>query len=56
MTYNGIGRTTNTGLSLRIAPLFETGDSRYVWLTRLQAVGVGEPVGTAGKYDICALK
>jgi hypothetical protein len=42
--------------SLRIAPLFETGDSRYVWLTRLQAVGVGERVGTTGKYDIYALK
>ena len=56
VTYNGIGQTTNAGASLRIAPLFETGDSRYVWLTRLQAVGVGERVGTAGKYDIYALK
>jgi len=56
VTYNGIGQTTNAGASLRIAPLFETGDSRYVWLTRLQAVGVGERVGTAVKYDIYALK
>ena len=56
VTYNGIGQTTNTGASLRMAPLFETGDSRYVWLTRLQAVGVGERVGTAVKYDIYALK
>jgi len=56
VTYNGIGQTTNTGASLRTAPLFETGDSRYVWLTRLQAVGVGERVGTAVKYDIYALK
>ncbi len=56
VTYNGIGQTTNTGASLRIAPLFETGDSRYVWLTRLQAVGVGERVGTSVKYDIYALK
>jgi hypothetical protein len=56
VTYNGIGQTTNAGVSLRIAPLFETGDSRYVWLTRLQAVGVGERVGTTGKYDIYALK
>lgn len=56
VTYNGIGQTTNTGASLRIAPLFETGDSRYVWLTRLQAVGVGERVGTAVKYDLYALK
>ena len=56
VTYNGIAQATATGASLRTAPLFETGDSRYVWLTRLQAVGVGERVGTAVKYDIYALK
>jgi len=56
VTYNGIGQTTNAGSSLRVAPLFETGDSRYIWLTRLQAVGVGERVGTTVKYDIYALK
>ena len=56
VTYNGIGQTTDAGASLRIAPLFETGDARYVWLTRLQAVGVGERVGTTVRYDIYALK
>jgi hypothetical protein len=56
VTYNGIGQATAAGASLRTGPLFETGDSRYVWLTRLQAVGVGERVGTAIKYDIYALK
>ena len=56
LTYNGIGQTTNAGASLRTAPLFETGDPRYAWLTGLQAVGVGERVGTAVKYDIYALK
>ena len=56
VTYNGIGHTTSTGSTLRIAPLFETGDPRYVWLTQLQAVGVGERTGTALKYDIYALK
>jgi hypothetical protein len=55
-TYNGIGHTTAAGASLRTAPLFETGDPRYAWLTRLQAVGVGERVGTAVKYEIFALK
>ena len=51
------GQTTQAGASLRIAPLFETGDSRYSWLTRLQAVGLGERVGTAAvTYDIYALK
>ena len=56
VTYNGIGQTTSTGASLRAAPLFETGDSRYAWLTRLQAVAVGERAGTAVSYDIYALK
>jgi uncharacterized protein DUF3237 len=56
VTYNGIGQTTDAGASLRIAPLFETGDSRYLWLTRLQTVGVGERVGTTVTYDIYALK
>jgi hypothetical protein len=56
VTYNGIGQTTDAGASLRAAPLFETGDSRYAWMTRLQAVAVGERVGTALSYDIFALK
>ena len=56
VTYNGVGQTTPAGASLRIAPLFETGDSRYHWLTRLQAVGVGERVGTKVTYNLYALK
>jgi hypothetical protein len=56
VTYNGIGQTTDKGALLRAAPLFETGDSRYAWLTRLQAVAVGERVGSAVSYDIYALK
>jgi hypothetical protein len=56
VTYNGIGQTTAAGASLRAAPLFETGDQRYAWLTRLQAVAVGERVGTDVKYNVYALK
>jgi hypothetical protein len=56
VTYNGIGQTTDAGASLRAAPLFETGDSRYTWLTRLQAVAVGERAGSTVSYDIYALK
>lgn len=56
VTYNGVGRTTDKGASLRAAPLFETGDPRYAWLTGLQAVAVGERVGGALTYDIYALK
>ncbi len=56
VTYNGIGQTTDTGAVLRAAPLFETGDSRYTWLTRLQAVAVGERAGATVSYDVYALK
>ena len=56
VTYNGVGQTTDAGASLRVAPLFETGDARYVWLTRLQAIAVGERMGTAVKYDFFAIK
>lgn len=56
VTYNGIGHTTATGASLRTAPLFETGDARYSWLTHLQAVGVGQRTGTTVTYSIYAVK
>jgi hypothetical protein len=56
VTYNGVGETTSTGARLRSAPLFETGDARYAWLTKLQAVGLGMRVGTAVRYDVYALK
>jgi hypothetical protein len=56
VTYNGIGQTTSAGAALRAAPLFETGDQRYSWLTKLQAIAVGERVGTDVKYDVYALK
>jgi uncharacterized protein DUF3237 len=56
VTYNGVGQTTDKGASLRAAPLFETGDSRYAWLTRVQAVAVGERLGGTVSYDVYALK
>lgn len=56
VTYNGVGQTTPQGATLRAAPLFETGDQRYIWLTRMQAVAVGQRVGTNVKYDVFALK
>jgi hypothetical protein len=56
MTYNGIGIFTEDGSSIRGAPLFETGDPRYAWLNRVQAVSVG---GRRGEslvvYDVYAL-
>ncbi|MGE5333204.1 MAG: DUF3237 domain-containing protein [Nitrososphaerota archaeon] len=35
-----------------IAPRFETGDERYAWLNRIQAVGKGTVVGDSRVYDI----
>jgi len=52
VTYNGIGQTTAAGITLRSAPLFETGDARYTWLTHVQALAVGRSVGTTITYDL----
>ena len=49
--------SVNLGANKRRHLLFETGDWRYVWLTRLQGVGVGTAVKyDIYKYDIYALK
>ena len=52
VTYNGIGQTTDAGITLHSAPLFETGDARYTWLTHVQALAVGRSVGTTITYDM----
>ncbi|CDO61160.1 MULTISPECIES: DUF3237 domain-containing protein [Parvibaculaceae] len=36
----------------RTCPLFETGDERYAWLNRIQAVGVGRLTSTGVSYDV----
>jgi hypothetical protein len=36
----------------RIQPRFETSDSRYLWLNRLLAVGVGERLPDGPRYHI----
>ena len=56
MTYTGIGIPTEGGSSIRNAPLFETGDPRYAWLNRVQAVGIGGRTGEARvNYEVYAL-
>ena len=56
MTFTGIGISTADGSSTRGAILFETGDPRYAWLNRVQAVLVGGRRGeTLGVYDVYAL-
>lgn len=56
VTYNGIGTRGDSGLALRTAPLFETGDERYAWLNNVQAVGVGSSAQGSVTYDIYALR
>ncbi|MEM9561994.1 MAG: DUF3237 domain-containing protein [Actinomycetota bacterium] len=55
MTYQGIGTPTDDGLSVRTAPLFETGSETYDWLNRVQAVGIGESSGGSVTYRVYAL-
>ena len=57
MTYNGIGISQADGsLDLRTAPLFETGDERYAWLNRIQAIGVGRGDADGVHYEVYALR
>ena len=37
-------------------PRFETGDERYRWLNKLQAVGKGSLVGTTLSYELYELR
>jgi hypothetical protein len=48
--YEGRGDAV-TGITCS-APLFETGDERYAWLTRIQAVGKSTFDGTRLAYEI----
>lgn len=41
-----------TEVHFRIAPRFETADSRYGWLNRLLAVGIGERLPAGPRYHI----
>ncbi|MCC7087556.1 MAG: DUF3237 domain-containing protein, partial [Dehalococcoidia bacterium] len=56
VTYTGIGTRDGDGLSIRTAPLFETGDERYAWLNNVQAVGIGKAGTNTVTYDIYALR
>ena len=48
--YQGRGDAA-TGITYS-APLFETGDERYAWLTRIQAVGKSTFDGTRLEYEM----
>lgn len=55
-TYNGVGQAdANGAMTLKTAPTFETGDERYQWLNRVQAIGYGTVDGEGVHYDVYAL-
>jgi hypothetical protein len=45
-----------TGGTPYTAPLFDTGDERYRWLTRIQAVGKGVTEGDTLTYELYELR
>jgi|HubBroStandDraft_1064217.scaffolds.fasta_scaffold50363_2 hypothetical protein len=45
------GRTDISGGPIYVAPLFETGDSRYAWLNAIQGVGKGVLDGNRLRYE-----
>ena len=55
MAYNGVGMVVEGKNVIRSAPLFETGDERYAWLNRVQAVGIGRSDRESVNYDVYAL-
>ncbi len=40
------------GATIYVAPLYDTGDERYLWLNSIQAVGKGHLDGTELTYEI----
>ena len=40
------------GSSIYAAPLYETGDERYTWINKIQAVAKGKTDGQTLEYDI----
>ena len=40
----------------RVAPVFQTGDSRYAWLNDIQGVAIGVPGDGEVTYEVYALE
>jgi hypothetical protein len=56
VTYKGIMSPDANGKPRIItAPLFETGDERYAWLTQMQGIAIGAPGQNVVDYDIYRL-
>jgi hypothetical protein len=51
--YHGRVDTSTRDAPIYTAPRFETGDERYAWLNKIQAVGKGTLDGTILTYEVC---
>jgi hypothetical protein len=57
LTYLGLGRNVEGGgLRLLTNPRFETGDERYAWLNKIQAVAKGTLDGQTLTYEIYEIR
>jgi Protein of unknown function (DUF3237) len=56
MQYNGRVDIAGGGSPTYVAPRFETGDDRYRWLNKIQAVGKGTLVGSTLTYELYELR
>jgi hypothetical protein len=56
MQYRGRVDVSKTTGPVYTAPLFETGDERYAWMNRIQAVGRGSLEGDTLVYEICEVR
>jgi hypothetical protein len=55
--YNGrVDLSAGLGAPLYSTPRFETGDPRYLWLNKIQAVGKGRLDGQTLTYDVYELR
>ncbi|HYU86394.1 MAG TPA: DUF3237 domain-containing protein [Kribbellaceae bacterium] len=54
--YRGRVDLSTPGAPLYSTPRFETGDPRYSWLNKVQAVGKGELVGNTLTYELYELR
>jgi hypothetical protein len=54
--YQGRVDSSSPSGPVYIAPRFETGDERYRWLNRVQAVGKGFFDGTTLTYELCEVR
>lgn len=55
MQAKGVGVVTDGVVKVHTAPQFETGDARYAWLNRIQAVAIGSAAPGGVVYEVYAL-